>query len=355
MSSRDQSGSDASGRWQSADDDRDYDQDEVISTRWVEETRRYREPIGGWWWLALFLVPAILALLGLAVGGDKDTSAGKSPTSSSSSASGSGSASGSATSGNGTTGGTSSVKLASAPFAVSRTGKDVTVTAEAPDQASADALVAAVEGALPDANVISKVTTVAGSTAPDAAALGASVKALAGLGDFGLGYDLKSLTAVGKAADDAAKKSAADALPAAWPKGANPAINISVGDDAGASCGTLGDAIKVAMASTKVTFGTGSAALAGDSHAVLDKVAALVKGCAGVKLAVTGYTDKSGNAADNLKLSEARAQSVADYLAKAGIDKASMTVSGKGDADPIADNTWPAAAANRRVKITVVK
>ena len=32
-----------------------------------------------------------------------------------------------------------------------------------------------------------------------------------------------------------------------------------------------------------------------------------------------------------------------------------MTVSGKGDADPIADNTWPAAAANRRVKITVVK
>lgn len=87
------------------------------------------------------------------------------------------------------------------------------------------------------------------------------MKALAGLGDFGLGYDLKSLTAVGKAADDAAKKSAADALAAAWPKGANPAINISVGDDAGASCGTLGDAIKVTLAGTKITFAKGSAAV----------------------------------------------------------------------------------------------
>lgn len=80
-----------------------------------------------------------------------------------------------------------------------------------------------------------------------------------------------------------------------------------------------------------------------------------MKECAGVKLAVTGYTDNSGNAADNLKLSEARAQAFADYLANAGVDKAAMTVSGKGDADPIADNTWPALEANRRVVITVVE
>ncbi len=354
-------GTGSPSRWQSAEAGGAYDADEVVTTRWVEETRRYRQPIGGWWWLALFLVPAILALMGSAFGGGGDDAGKKATTSTSSSST---TTSGSSSSGTGSTsagttsssGATSSVKLASAPFAVSRTGSAVSLSAEVPDDAAKIALVDAVKAALPDTTVNGDGVTVSpGAAGPDANALAGSVKALSAVGDFALGYDLKSLMVVGKAKDDNVKSAAADAITKAWPTGANPVIDLVVGSDATATCGVLGDEIRVALAGTKITFATGSSSLAGGSTAVLDTVAKLIKGCSGVKLAVTGYTDSSGVAADNLKLSEQRAQAVADYLAKAGVDKTTMTVAGKGDADPVQKNDGPYYKANRRVEITVVK
>lgn len=343
-------------RWQSADAGGDAHGSDEVVTRWVEETRRYRRPIGGWWWLALFLVPAILALMGSAFGGDDGGK--KASTSSSSTKSGATTPRTGGTSG-GTTAtskSTSSVKLASAPFAVSRTGGAVSLSADVPDDAAKTALVGAVKAALPDATVNGdKVTVSPGAAGPDASALAGSAKALSAIGDFALGYDLKSLIVVGKAKDDNVKSAAADAITKAWPTGANPVIDLVVGSDATATCGVLGDEIRVALAGTKITFATGSSSLAGGSTAVLDTVAKLIKGCSGVKLAVTGYTDSIGVAADNLKLSEQRAQAVADYLAKAGVDKTTMTVAGKGDADPVQKNDGPYYKANRRVEITVVK
>ncbi|MFD2179605.1 OmpA family protein [Veronia pacifica] len=70
-------------------------------------------------------------------------------------------------------------------------------------------------------------------------------------------------------------------------------------------------------------------------------------------ISVTGYTDSVGAAAFNQKLSEKRAQTVADYFTSRGIDPSRITVSGKGEANPVASNdTADGRAKNRRVEIT---
>ena len=55
----------------------------------------------------------------------------------------------------------------------------------------------------------------------------------------------------------------------------------------------------------------------------------------------------------NLKLSQARAQAVADYLVARGLDKAKLTARGYGKTKPIADNaTTEGRQANRRIDFT---
>jgi outer membrane protein OmpA-like peptidoglycan-associated protein len=74
-------------------------------------------------------------------------------------------------------------------------------------------------------------------------------------------------------------------------------------------------------------------------------------------LNIIGYTDSSGPAAYNQRLSERRAQAVADYFAtKGNVRRDAMQVIGRGEADPIADNATAAGReANRRVVVEVVK
>ena len=75
------------------------------------------------------------------------------------------------------------------------------------------------------------------------------------------------------------------------------------------------------------------------------------------ELIISGYTDSTGPAEYNQKLSEQRAQSVANYLMEAHDVRAdSIVVKGMGEEDPIADNaTKSGQALNRRVEIKVIK
>jgi len=71
---------------------------------------------------------------------------------------------------------------------------------------------------------------------------------------------------------------------------------------------------------------------------------------------VIGHTDSTGPEAYNQKLSERRAQAVADFFATEGqVPRETLRVSGRGESDPIADNGTDAGRAqNRRVVIEVV-
>lgn len=67
---------------------------------------------------------------------------------------------------------------------------------------------------------------------------------------------------------------------------------------------------------------------------------------------IEGYTDSSGDDAQNLELSRARAQAVADVLTDLGIDVKRISVTGLGDSFPVAENaSVKGRAQNRRVEI----
>lgn len=72
-------------------------------------------------------------------------------------------------------------------------------------------------------------------------------------------------------------------------------------------------------------------------------------------LAVTGYTDSTGSAKYNMKLSRKRAESVKAYLVKKGVPADHVVTKGEGEANPVASNKTKAGRAmNRRVEITSV-
>ena len=87
--------------------------------------------------------------------------------------------------------------------------------------------------------------------------------------------------------------------------------------------------------------------------AKLEDIAGQIKNLGGSEkqVYVTGYTDSIGPESYNQKLSERRAQTVADYLADKGVRN--ITVKGMGEANAVGDNDTPEGRAlNRRVEIT---
>jgi len=112
-----------------------------------------------------------------------------------------------------------------------------------------------------------------------------------------------------------------------------------------------------------IQFAFDSAELSASSKATLDDAVAKLSPYKDTiqdqttGVTVTGYTDTSGPEDYNMKLSERRASAVADYMANSlGVDRGRMTVSGMGEANPVADNsTREGRMKNRRVEIDVIQ
>jgi outer membrane protein OmpA-like peptidoglycan-associated protein len=101
-----------------------------------------------------------------------------------------------------------------------------------------------------------------------------------------------------------------------------------------------------------VLFDTGKATLKPDAKITLAKFAGVMLVFGKTTMVVEGYTDNVGAEAANVKLSEARAKAVRDYLESQGIASNRLTSTGKGPADPVAPNDTPdGRAKNRRVEI----
>jgi OmpA-OmpF porin, OOP family len=101
-----------------------------------------------------------------------------------------------------------------------------------------------------------------------------------------------------------------------------------------------------------VTFKTGAATLLPDSRVQLRKLASSLAANPGAHMAISGYTDNVGNAARNLRLAQARANSVKAELVRDGISPDRLTAHAYGEQSPIADNSsMQGRAQNRRVTI----
>ncbi|EIJ34640.1 OmpA family protein [Thiothrix nivea] len=87
--------------------------------------------------------------------------------------------------------------------------------------------------------------------------------------------------------------------------------------------------------------------------ASLDQFLGSLAGAKVTGISVVGHTDSVGSDAYNQTLSEKRAASVANYLVSKGVPAAAIQASGRGESQPIADNSTKAGrAANRRVDVT---
>jgi len=103
-----------------------------------------------------------------------------------------------------------------------------------------------------------------------------------------------------------------------------------------------------------VLFDTGQYSLKPGAREKLAKVAGIILGHPGLKIAVEGHTDSVGGDEYNLKLSQNRANSVRAYLVSQSIDPAAVTATGFGKTMPVADNKTAAGRqANRRVELVV--
>jgi outer membrane protein OmpA-like peptidoglycan-associated protein len=103
-----------------------------------------------------------------------------------------------------------------------------------------------------------------------------------------------------------------------------------------------------------VLFDTGKYTLKTDTQVTLAKVSGIIQAYPGLTLQVEGYTDSVGGDDYNQKLSENRANAVRDFLIKQGVAPASITATGYGKNDPVADNgTAAGRQQNRRVQLVV--
>ncbi|MCG2607563.1 MULTISPECIES: OmpA family protein [unclassified Acinetobacter] len=103
-----------------------------------------------------------------------------------------------------------------------------------------------------------------------------------------------------------------------------------------------------------ITFDTNKSNIKPNFYTTLNKVAQTLTEDNKSGILVTGYTDSTGNDSINIPLSQARAQSVASYLASKGVSTSRINAQGQGAANPIADNnTASGREQNRRVEISI--
>ncbi len=108
------------------------------------------------------------------------------------------------------------------------------------------------------------------------------------------------------------------------------------------------------LARGKIRFESGRATIDADSMGLLDRLIETALRCPTANLEIAGHTDSDGDAAANLALSARRAQSVVDYLVKAGLPKDRAVAKGYGDTKPIAANdSEENKAKNRRIDFVV--
>lgn len=101
-----------------------------------------------------------------------------------------------------------------------------------------------------------------------------------------------------------------------------------------------------------ILYKLGSADIDDANKAILDDLATRLQTYKDVKLEMDGYTDATGTATANKKLSQKRAEKVMEYLISKGVAKDRLTATGYGATNFIADNkTEEGRQENRRVEI----
>lgn len=154
----------------------------------------------------------------------------------------------------------------------------------------------------------------------------------------------------GRAALTTTQQQFAEAMEGLKQYGFNTEMHVISADAAIRTCQTKFDE----LLQTPILFNSGANTINPDSHPLLEKLSETAALCAGFHFTIAGHTDNQGNSETNRKLSEQRARAVANWLIREGIETSRITVIGHGSSQPVADNATEAGRAkNRRIEIIV--
>ena len=130
----------------------------------------------------------------------------------------------------------------------------------------------------------------------------------------------------------------------------------AIEDDLGdiAEVERIEEGIKVTMGSG-ILFGFDSANLSVNTEDNLEDLAAILNDYESTEILVAGHTDNIGTESYNQKLSEERADAVADYLVSNGVKRSRLIVMGYGEDSPeYSNDTETGRDKNRRVELAIV-
>jgi outer membrane protein OmpA-like peptidoglycan-associated protein len=124
-------------------------------------------------------------------------------------------------------------------------------------------------------------------------------------------------------------------------------------DIPGAEVERVGEGILVTFESG-ILFGFDSTSIQPQGRENLRTLAANLDKYPDTDLLVVGHTDDVGADDYNQSLSERRARAAADYLVSQGVERSRLRTSGRGELEPVAENTSDAGRQeNRRVEIAI--
>jgi outer membrane protein OmpA-like peptidoglycan-associated protein len=105
-----------------------------------------------------------------------------------------------------------------------------------------------------------------------------------------------------------------------------------------------------------VHFDSGKSTLRPESFEALNDLAEVMGFKKKMIVEIAGHTDDVGDDVANLKLSQARAETVVKYLIGKGISKDRLTAKGYGETEPAADNSnEEGRQLNRRTEVRIIK
>jgi OOP family OmpA-OmpF porin len=160
------------------------------------------------------------------------------------------------------------------------------------------------------------------------------------------------------AAAPVAAPTVAKAMPAVVGDSDHDGINDNADKCPNSPAGSAVDSMGCAMQNNArgalkgVVFKTASPELTPSSMKILDEVATTLSEFPSVNVEVQGHTDNTGNSQMNHSLSQARAETVMNYLAAKGVAKQRLSAKGYGQDKPTANNTTKEGRQlNRRVEL----
>ncbi|MCW3105020.1 MAG: OmpA family protein [Bacteroidetes bacterium] len=125
-------------------------------------------------------------------------------------------------------------------------------------------------------------------------------------------------------------------------------------DVKGAKVERVGEGIRITFDSG-IMFDVNSYQLKEEAKTNIKELAKILQKYDDTNVLIEGHTDASGSDELNMKLSEQRADAVADYAKMLGVAGARMAIKGYGETQPVADNDSEAGKAkNRRVEIGIM-